>query len=621
MDLLRWTFELGDKLSGPAGAMARALGGLEKAFWDSGQGSEETTKKFSNAALELDAITSIASKAGSALFGIAQRAFGLAESGARFAIEAVSFKQTTSLALEAILGSKKEAHDVMEEGVAFAAHTPFKTDKIMDYQKQFLVGGYKHGELDALLSATTDFGSLKGGDTSFMDRFVFDLVKIKSEGRLTGRVMESLAEAGVPAMKVYEQLGKIYGVTGEQAKGMAARSMIASDDAVTAIGRVIAGIGGGQLGNVTEKMSHTIPGLLSTISSRPFELFKDLDETGGMASFAGFLANVATLLDPASPFGTRLKAKVQAVFGGAFGGLFEAFSGAGGMGQLEEVMGLALTGITAVADGFKRAWPYILGLGAGAVGFFEGMGVVLKPLGSILGGIFSLAGDADGFAVVMRSLGHIMGELAVGVAVAAGTFGLLFVATNPIGALVFGVVSLLTAIDELKGVDWGFLGEQIGAAWEDVKGFFKGIGQSFVMVGSEIMDGIVDGITGGLHRVVTALEGVGEASLDALKGALGINSPSTEFAELGRYSAQGFNQGLMDGAGGLDRQISGVSVQASAGSSSGGGGVLVRIESGAIVVMQQPGEDGQALAEKVLELVVSRVSDALERGAAQLGAV
>lgn len=66
-------------------------------------------------------------------------------------------------------------------------------------------------------------------------------------------------------------------------------------------------------------------------------------------------------------------------------------------------------------------------------------------------------------------------------------------------------------------------------------------------LGSAIITGMTSGIFGGLSGVVSAARQVASRALSAAKSALGIHSPSKKFAELGKYSAQGFANGLRGG--------------------------------------------------------------------------
>lgn len=56
---------------------------------------------------------------------------------------------------------------------------------------------------------------------------------------------------------------------------------------------------------------------------------------------------------------------------------------------------------------------------------------------------------------------------------------------------------------------------------------------------SAIIEGMVRGIAGGIGSVVSAAKGMAQSALDAAKRKLGINSPSKEFIQVGKFSAQG----------------------------------------------------------------------------------
>jgi len=73
---------------------------------------------------------------------------------------------------------------------------------------------------------------------------------------------------------------------------------------------------------------------------------------------------------------------------------------------------------------------------------------------------------------------------------------------------------------------------------------FKNAVSDFVSVGGDIIGGVVKGISNGISSVVDAAKNVASSALKAAKNFLGIHSPSTEFAEVGKYSDQGLANGL-----------------------------------------------------------------------------
>lgn len=72
----------------------------------------------------------------------------------------------------------------------------------------------------------------------------------------------------------------------------------------------------------------------------------------------------------------------------------------------------------------------------------------------------------------------------------------------------------------------------------------------FTDFGGMILDGLVNGIKNKLGAVKTAISGVGDSTVGWFKEKLGIHSPSRVFAELGGFTMQGLEQGLVGGQGG-----------------------------------------------------------------------
>jgi tape measure domain-containing protein len=63
-------------------------------------------------------------------------------------------------------------------------------------------------------------------------------------------------------------------------------------------------------------------------------------------------------------------------------------------------------------------------------------------------------------------------------------------------------------------------------------------------IGKNIMQGLWNGISGLKNYVISKVKGMGKSILNGLKNALGIHSPSTEFALIGKFSVLGFTEQL-----------------------------------------------------------------------------
>lgn len=99
------------------------------------------------------------------------------------------------------------------------------------------------------------------------------------------------------------------------------------------------------------------------------------------------------------------------------------------------------------------------------------------------------------------------------------------------------------ALDELKT-----LGEdtqlQITQNLTDVKELY---GAQAPDVGIAFTDGLAKGINTGMSSVINAAIATAQAALAATKKTLGIHSPSTVFAEVGNYMAEGLADGFIEG--------------------------------------------------------------------------
>lgn len=208
-------------------------------------------------------------------------------------------------------------------------------------------------------------------------------------------------------------------------------------------------------------------------------------------------------------------------------------------------------------------------------------------LGAKLGGASTLMKVFTGGTGLLRGALGLMGG---GVMKLIGILRMLFMAmmANPILA----IVALIAAAAIYIWSNWDTLGPKFAAlwagimagasaAWEGIKSIVFGVGQAianffmtwtlagqiythwdqimawmgalpakFMTLGSQIMQGMVDGITGSLGAVKDAITGAGDSTIDWFKEKLGIHSPSRVFAELGGFTMAGLNQGLTENQAG-----------------------------------------------------------------------
>lgn len=150
-------------------------------------------------------------------------------------------------------------------------------------------------------------------------------------------------------------------------------------------------------------------------------------------------------------------------------------------------------------------------------------------------------------------------------------------ATNPIMLVVIAISALVGAFIYLWNTSkdfrnfWIGLGETIKNAFQTavnwvktkikecitafnnfkdgVKNVIKSIGSfvsGVVNIGKNIVTGIWQGIQNAKSWLMSKVRGFAKSILNGIKGALGIHSPSTEFAIVGKYSVLGYTEALDD---------------------------------------------------------------------------
>lgn len=82
---------------------------------------------------------------------------------------------------------------------------------------------------------------------------------------------------------------------------------------------------------------------------------------------------------------------------------------------------------------------------------------------------------------------------------------------------------------------------------ESIKSWIKGLKEAD-NIPKYIFSGLVNGLKSGMSKVIEIMVEFGRGILEAVKGVLGIHSPSTEFFEIGKNVIAGFVQGIQNGA-------------------------------------------------------------------------
>lgn len=135
---------------------------------------------------------------------------------------------------------------------------------------------------------------------------------------------------------------------------------------------------------------------------------------------------------------------------------------------------------------------------------------------------------------------------------------LLTVVANTINFIIEIITDLIRAINWVNNKFSEAKGKISGATQgirNAVVGGFTEMLSKVKNIGSNIIDGLISGITGGANKLYNKCKEVGKKALEKIKHTLGIASPSTEFAMVGKFSMLGFEKGLMDMQPEIDKAI------------------------------------------------------------------
>lgn len=248
--------------------------------------------------------------------------------------------------------------------------------------------------------------------------------------------------------------------------------------------------------------------------------------------------------------GTNLAGFLQSV-----GGFFSTI-GSNVAGNIQ----LLVTGIQNVL-GFIGSIP-------GKVGDFLSSipNLIAFNIGVAIGLLLALPAKVVGFlSQIPAAAGAVFAQVASFAGTVVGNIADFF-ASLPAKVVGFFTSLVSSAIGVLQGVPQG-----AATAVNGVVGFFvslpakildalKGAGSFLLDVGKNIVQGLINGITGAIGGAVKAVTGLANSLLKGIKAGLGIHSPSTLFAGIGRNVVAGLENGL-NASNNLGSIMSGLSAQ------------------------------------------------------------
>lgn len=209
-----------------------------------------------------------------------------------------------------------------------------------------------------------------------------------------------------------------------------------------------------------------------------------------------------------------------------------------------------------IAAWFKKLWDAI-------VGIFKAAWKAIKKVWSTVTGWFSnlWGGIKAGAGKAWEGIKNTINKAREGVQKAWGSVKGWF--SNLWGNVKSGISNAWGGIKDwfsnLQPVEW------MRGAWENVGTFFENLGPRFYEWGKNLLQGLWNGITSMVDKIVEGMKNIGRRIANGFKSILGINSPSRLFAEYGLNITQGLVVGLDRGGAIVENATEGVAMQATRG--------------------------------------------------------
>jgi tape measure domain-containing protein len=356
--------------------------------------------------------------------------------GAGFAgksiLDAVGYKEQQMISFTTMLGDSGKALKLYKWALKEADATPFETPDVLNATRSMLSYGFTLKEIPTLMRKFSDTSSGLGKGAAGLESLTNIFGQIRSKGKLQGDELLQLNQMGLGASKMLKDAYK-----GQDFQKALEGGRIAAEDA---IGILLSGMG--KFNGLGAAQAKSIFGLASTLKSRPFNLFQNLNADKEMLPVKNVLNNLITLTDfDKNPIGIKIRKRftssMNMLFGGAFGNLAKTTD--------PKVIGQTLD---KVFDKIDSATSWVSKNGPGILkdfkAFFAGIGSTIN----------SIRGAVDWASSSLSKVGNLLGGLGIKNALGDGT-GI----AKTLGMLTAGVLAVKTINGLLGGIPGMVLGK------------------------------------------------------------------------------------------------------------------------------------------------------------------
>lgn len=548
------------------GGASKKTGGFLRKIWDEALWRKDIDV-VELAKLGVKGLAGAAGLAADAVLSLGRGIASLVIGGASLAIEASDAKNDTLDMLDAMLGTQEAARDAYSKIEGLTSQVAISQDRALELAQQLTASGISNTDrLTAAIKGIAQVDTiLKGGG---------EKIQALIERALTAGKFDvnakKLTGTGIQIKALYEQIAKQTGIGVKEVEGQLKAGKISAETGIDALNAVIQN----RFGDMAKKQLLDLPNQLQKLRSDFTKLFEDVNTDG----FLSGLHEILDLFDQSTVAGDALHKVITM----AFNGLFEVANDV--LPYVKTLFkGLVIIGLQ-LYIALKPVAKQLTALGDTRSGT-QKLADAMTSVGAGLATVIRWATYLGGFKIALEAVAVVVGVIATGLGLVALAGILLIAPFYLVGAAVLYVLNLLWDL-----VTWG------------------------LKAGTQLVDGLINGITGGTARLVKAVKTLAGDALTAFKNTFSIHSPSRVMHGMGTNLVLGLTGGLDDNAHLAERSMSSVvapprvrEVAQSAGKSSGSGTVSVTFSEGAFQI------SGVKDAEHLADILPDVMANAFEK--------
>ncbi len=519
--------ELVDDVSRPAKKAQGALARLRKTFGQFnsfrntlglGQGIKDTLgvvrKLGSGAGSGIGALATAAGHLKPAFIAAAAPAAALVAGVAAMTVSMVDFGQRSRQAFSLLAKEGEVPEQLFQRSIALAQQLGLDVKDTTKQVQKFRALQFTQDQGEALIKMGADMQAL-GASGEEVSRVFAQLGQIKAKNRLQSEELTTLAESGVSTQVVYAALAKQLGKTEKAVKDLVSEGKITGSQALNAIGTAILfKTGTKEFGEAGKQMAEsTLSGMAGVLKAK------------GQAMFLGI----------ADSAGGEINDTAKALFR-ELSGFMDSGTGKNFTKGIANAVALLATTVREAIPFVKQ---FLSGFSEGASSAFSEVAGAFKMFIEPFTG-----GDGKAGIAIMKSLGQTLGALTVLLGGAALAFGGL--ATGVVLAMNM-VAGVFRGQFEVFTNTIGMIISAVTDFWANLKAIWNAegmsLGQKAFEIGSQIIQGLVNGMVSLAMLPITTMTAIANRSVDAAKGVFQQHSPSKVFEDIGKNNVLGLNKG------------------------------------------------------------------------------